>query len=345
MYDNRLNGSRCLLDGVPYLLADLLHAGHGGVAPLLVDVVQTDVLDAVIATDALHRLSHFGGKLGVGDVDDAGVGIELAELAHQVAEGGTEGVEILLAPSAEAVLPHGHTGPTVIGAAEDEEHLGTTQAMDAGDECTVGEVLPLVARMADSGAGIGVVGIELHGMEGGQQMPPGLLDAAYVVLLLSATVGTGIPAGIGFGRDVAAIRGIGITKDGEAELCLGMHSHAQQEKQDTEDGNSFHRFDRIGYLICIVFAYGMLQGTGVVYAECIRCSINMMTYCPGRVQLLLEAEEIRLNHGSLLGTLFLQGLYPIGMPFEQLRHALLAYEEGVARGEVKLVIDALGHHA
>ena len=67
---------------------------------LLVNVVQEDVRDAVVTTDTLHRLGHFGRKLSIGDVVDAGIGIELPQLSHQVTESGTEGVKFLLAPTA-----------------------------------------------------------------------------------------------------------------------------------------------------------------------------------------------------------------------------------------------------
>ena len=54
-------------DHGPHLLADALHALHGGMPPLLVDVVQADVGDAVVAAGCVDGFRHGFGQFRVGD--------------------------------------------------------------------------------------------------------------------------------------------------------------------------------------------------------------------------------------------------------------------------------------
>lgn len=59
--------SGTLLDGFLELFADALHAGDGGVAVLLLDVMQFDELYAVVLADDTHRFVDLFPQFGVQD--------------------------------------------------------------------------------------------------------------------------------------------------------------------------------------------------------------------------------------------------------------------------------------
>lgn len=112
--------------------------------------------------------------------------------------------------------------------------------MKAGDKRAVGEILVIVTGMANGRAGVGVVGIKLKAVLRGEQVPPSLFHGADIVLFLGSTISAVIPTGIGLGRDVATIRGIGIAQHREAGLCHGVNGHTQQEEQAVGELKSFH---------------------------------------------------------------------------------------------------------
>ena len=80
------NHEYCRIDlpeGFEQLVTDGLHAADGGMAILLVNVVELDELDVVVLTDFTHRLVDGLAKLGVQKAADGGLGIALLELVKQ----------------------------------------------------------------------------------------------------------------------------------------------------------------------------------------------------------------------------------------------------------------------
>ena len=73
--------------------------------------------------DRVDRFVDCCGELRVENEIDFGFGGILLQIAEELCEGGTEGVEFLRGPAAVLVFADGGSGPTVVGRAADENHV------------------------------------------------------------------------------------------------------------------------------------------------------------------------------------------------------------------------------
>ncbi len=86
--------------------------------------------------------------------------------------GGSEGVEAVGGEGLEVVGAGRGTGPAVVGAAKDENDVGSGEVGCPGDEGAVGVVGVVVAVVGYGGAGEGVVLEECHVEVVGEDVPP-----------------------------------------------------------------------------------------------------------------------------------------------------------------------------
>ena len=116
------------------MVADAFHTADGGVAVLLVNVVEFDELDVVVLANLAERLIDRLLEFGVQQRVDGSLWIAFLERVEQAGESGTEVLAILLGPVGILILAYGRVGPCVVGAAEHEYDVRVAQAVDTCDE-------------------------------------------------------------------------------------------------------------------------------------------------------------------------------------------------------------------
>ena len=89
-------------------------------AALLFNVLQVDAGHIVMRADFMDGIIDFRLQFGIENEIDFGVGIERLKVEKQLGHGRAEGVKFLLCPFVPFVFTDRGVGPTVVGAAADE---------------------------------------------------------------------------------------------------------------------------------------------------------------------------------------------------------------------------------
>ena len=216
------------LYAVQHLFGDGFHALDGGVSVLFVDVVEGDEGDVVMVTDRADTLVDILLQLRVEDEVDLCVRIVLQEVDEHLRQGRTEIVEVGARPPIILIFAHLHVGPTVVGGAADEDDVGaaeTAELCGARDERAWRIVIIVIARVADGGAGPGVVDAEFVTAVLDDLPPPRLFHAVDVGLLLVEFVE--IPDLVLL-RDEAFKRGVAVAEDGDGGTYLRQRRYAEE---------------------------------------------------------------------------------------------------------------------
>ena len=119
-------------------------------AALLFNVLQIDAGHIVMRADFMDGIIDVGLQFGIENEIDFCVGIERLKIEEQLGHGGTEGVKFLLCPFVPFVFTDRGIGPTVIGAAADENQRRIAKAIGARHKAEAAEVFCIIACIADS---------------------------------------------------------------------------------------------------------------------------------------------------------------------------------------------------
>ena len=160
---------------------------------LLADVLEVNAGNIAMCADRVDRFVDCSGELRVENEIDFGAGVVPFQIAEELCEGGTEGVEVLRGPVAVLVFADGGSGPAVVGRSADENHIRFAETSLAGEEGDFAEIFFVVPGVADGGAGIGFVLLKSAAEKRDCLMPPGLFHFGDVVLVFR---GIEVPDGV-----------------------------------------------------------------------------------------------------------------------------------------------------
>lgn len=192
-------------------------AGLGGVTELLIDVVEDDEGEAVVAADDAHGLGELGFEFGIENEVDTRLRVVEAEGGTEAGHGRTEIPHVVFGPVGVFIVAEILAGPGVVGDAAGEDDIGFPEVFDASVEGAGLVVLVLIAEVADGGAGVGIVHLECPAHAGEYLVPPRLLNACDVVALGAVGGGLGpVPGFVGGGREPAFEGGVTVAEDGDA---------------------------------------------------------------------------------------------------------------------------------
>ena len=143
---------RLLSEELGNLLGNLLHAFHGWMARLLIDVVELNAGHAVVLADGKHRGVDVFPQIVVEDEIDACVDVSVRHVLQHVCHSRTELEEVGLRNAFVFIFADGFARPAVVGCSKDEDDVRAAKIRHAGVEGTQGVVGPVIAAIANGRA-------------------------------------------------------------------------------------------------------------------------------------------------------------------------------------------------